>query len=346
MTSINEIAKFASVSTATVSRVLNNEPNVKESTRVSVMLAAEKLGYPFERKIQPKPSKCVLMLVREDVVQKDSISEGVVTSEFESHTMYGVQSFFSNINIATRMQRIHMDSPKNEIISQFAGDLSLAGILVMGGVVTKEFVESLQIKNIPVVVVGAPVAGCNVDCIAPDFLQGMNTIIEFLIKLKRRKIALINGLNSTASSIEKLQGYQLALATNGISFDPEIVFESNFSLESGYSITEKLVEKNADIDAIACADDTVALGCIRALKDHGVDIPNDICVTGFYGLDIGKYIDPPLTTMAIDLKNLGISAAMRLYMLMEDQPQFETQTWTIRLPTKLVERRSTKGSEL
>ena len=118
----------------------------------------------------------------------------------------------------------------------------------------------------------------------------------------------------------------------------QIVVCDDFTSESGYAQTQQLLAQRPDLDAIVYASDALALGGLSALKESNRRVPDDVAVTGFYDYEFGRFSDPPLTTVHIDLQAMGAIAARRLCMMLE-QP--DDQAWCVTVPTSLVVREST-----
>ena len=117
---------------------------------------------------------------------------------------------------------------------------------------------------------------------------------------------------------------------------------SDFSAESGYQHTHVLLDQCPDLDAIVFADDIIALGGMRAIKEQGYRIPHDIAVTGFGDYTMTDFTDPPLTSVQFDMYRMGVIAAQRLCMLFENPDDYP---WLIRIPTSLVVRQSTQDAK-
>ncbi len=331
---IRQIAKRTNVSPSTVSRVLNDYPYVDESTRALVHQAASDLGYPLKNlRTAPRLSRSVLLLVREDGLQNGQ--ETILTGrEFERVVTVGLQSVFEQQSIATRLQRTRMDRDE---VREYVNEGGVAGLVLLGGVLNQDFLRDLRETTLPFVVVGSHVQPLQVSCVMGDYVNGMQQAVEHLASTGRKRIGLVNGLPTTTSSAEKLKGFRLALALHDLPFAPDQVILSSFDAESGYTQTLQLLRQSPDLEAIAYADDTIALGGLRAIKESGRCVPDDVAVTGFYNYELGRFTDPSLTSVQLDIQMMGMIAARRLCMLLE-QP--DDQAWQIVMPASLIVRAS------
>lgn len=336
MTTVRAIAQRAHVSIATVSRVLNNHPRVSDDTRLVVLEAAQALGYPMEKlRSTPQVSRSVLVLTREETRQHQPELQ-YAGGEFERRVWVGVHSALEEKGIAARLQRSNVSI---EEAKQHALDIGVSGLVLLGGVRDRAFVEALEAQALPFVIAGAHLRPQEVNCVMADVGQGMAEVVQHLVEQGRQHIGFVNGPATTTTSGEKIDAFRLALCKNGLPFDPQLVAVSDFSAEAGYQQTHHLLESQPDLDAIAFADDAIAFGGIRAIKEHGYRIPDDIAVTGFGDYELANFIDPALTSVRFNMYQMGVIAAQRLCMLFDNPDDFP---WLVRVPTSLVIRQSTR----
>lgn len=328
---IKDIALEAGVSIATVSRALNNHTAVNEATRLSILQVAERLKYPIED-IQQKQhiGRSILIIVRKD--KGDDTPE---KRDLESSVWRGVQSVLDTTNITTRLQQSHLTL---EEARHYVGDVSVSGLILLGGRLEHDFVDYLEHHNMPFVVAGARIRGIHTNAVMADVFDGMRQVVEHLVASGRKYIGFVNGPEDTMTSVEKLDALRFMLYSHNITFEPYQLTTSNFSAEDGYRQTHRLLEQMGKPDAIVYADDAIALGGIRAMQERGFSIPKDIAVTGFGDYEIARFLSPALTTVRFDMAQMGKIAARRLKMLL-DEP--DKDRWLVRVPTELIFREST-----
>lgn len=334
MIRLRDIAHRANVSTSTVSRVLNDYPYVDEETRALVLQIASELGYsaaPPRR--SGAATRSVLLLVRDDGAD-ESQALNPIARDFERTVSVGVQSVFEEQGIAIRLQRTRMEPSE---VPLYSDDPLVAGLILLGGVVSRDFIAGLQQAGIPFVVAGAHVLPLRVNCVMADVARGTEEAIAHLVARGRRTIGLVNGPLTTTTSDERFRGYRFALAQHNLEFQPSQVATADFRADSGYAQTARLIEQRPDLDAILYADDLVAMGGMRALKERGRSIPGDVAIIGFYDYDLARFTDPPLTSMHLDMQRIGSMAARRLGMLLDAPDQ---QDWLLLVETTLVLRDS------
>ena len=335
MATLRDIATRANVSTSTVSRVLNDYPHVDDKTRTAVREIAEELGYALTngRRIAPATRR-VLLLAREDDLQ-DQPSVNPMARDLERAVSAGAQSIFEQLGITALLQRTQMEP---EQATMYAHNPNIGGLLVLGGIVNRGFVHNLQQLGVPFVIAGGHVLPLYVNCVMADVARGAEQAVEHLVSTGRRRIDLVNGPTTTATSHERLKGFHFALAQHNLPFHPDQVTAGEFRAESGHSQTQSLLAQCPDLDAILYADDAMAMGGLRALKEQGRQVPGDVAVVGFYDYDLARFTDPPLTSQHINMHQLGSIAARRLAMMI-DTP--DREDWFVLVETTLVVRDST-----
>lgn len=337
---LRDIAQRASVSVSTVSRVLNNYPYVDDRTRQTVLEAAEALDYPRSNLRKPVDGpRTVLLLVRlkqqDPATARDrdgSIETGL--AGIERAITVGARSIFDAMGITTRVEHTLMD-PTQTLSHVY--DQSVIGLIIAGGMVDGDFLRMLQAEEIPFVVAGSHARPLSINCVMADYRGGVEQAVAHLVAQGCRRIGLVNGSTITTSSIEKYKGLRVALAEHGLDFSPRQVVHADFTMESGHQQTFTLLAQAPDLDAIVFGDDNIATGGLRALRELGRQVPNDIRITGFHNYDIAQFVEPPLTTVEFDMNALGAVAAQRLCQMI-DHP--DDVPWTIVLPTRLIVRES------
>jgi LacI family transcriptional regulator len=333
-TTLRDIAARANVSTATVSRVLNDYPYVDNATRTQVLQIARELGYPSgttRRGVQPR---AVLLLIRDEASAGDS-DGSLGARDFERAVSAGVQAVFEQQTIATRLQRTRMAVAE---VAGYADDPSVAGLILLGGVVQRPFIEALQSASVPFVVAGAHALPLRVNCVMADVARATEEAIGHLVASGRRTIGLVNGPEETTTSVERMRGYRLALAEHGLEYRPDQVVRAEFRADAGHAATLQLLAQRPELDALLYPDDLVAMGGLSAIKASGRRVPADLAIIGFYDYDLARFTEPPLSSLHIDMQRIGNMAARRLQMML-DAP--DGQDWLTLVEATLVLRAST-----
>jgi LacI family transcriptional regulator len=225
------------------------------------------------------------------------------------------------MRVIIRVSRTDIDQPNTSIIQsfdQFYGlcQVGFAKILFIhpptigigNGIICIEPQGDIQlVRNV----------GQQVDAVIVDNYKAAREAVEYLITMGHRKIAMINGNMDLTLYRERFAGYRKALEDAGIPFVRELVVEDESKDSDGYAAMNSLLKHEIVPDAVFASSDPKAAGVIRAIKDWGWKVPEDISVIGFDDLDMSALLDPPLTTISQPLYQMGARAAQRLIELIE-----------------------------
>lgn len=337
MVTIRDVARHASVSTATVSRVLNDHPHVREEIRQLVWSAIQVLGYPIPAPRRAEgPGRTVLLCgYGADDGSTSRRNDGVVGTDFARLVLAGAQAALHQRG-ATALLR-HSGGGRAGLRQQ-AEDGTLAGLIILGGQLPDDFVADLRLTQLPFVVAGGCHPTIALNCVTADYQSGVVQAVEHLARGGRKQIALLNGPPITTTSAAKYYGYRLGLSLHDLPYAPAYVAASAFTPEAGYEQTLRLLEQAPELDAIFYGDDYMAMGGLRALKEQGRRVPDDVAVVGLHDYEIARFTDPPLTSVFFDMPLMGRLAAERLGSLIDDPEQ---PPWQLLVPTSLVVRAST-----
>jgi DNA-binding LacI/PurR family transcriptional regulator len=161
---------------------------------------------------------------------------------------------------------------------------------------------------------------------------------DHLIGHGHKRIAILTGLTNVPTLNQCFEGYREALAAHGIDFEPSLALQVNrFDYEAGYDAAKLLLELDDFPRAIFAAGDVLAIGAIRAIKEKGLRVPEDIAITGYNDIDVAQYCEPPLTTVHVPVYEMGVQSMELLYQLIHEK---KTKQSEILLPATLVVRRS------
>jgi DNA-binding LacI/PurR family transcriptional regulator len=325
---LESIAAKANVSPSTVSRVLNNYTFVEEETRLRVWEVVRELGYPLDRlRRHPAVTQSVLLTGM-------GVTPFQATPEFFALVRSGVEQVLSAHDFEVRSDSSAIAEIEGNFRRYASRNPGLRGLILLGSNASPDVLHSLKSTKLPFVVAGGQDRSIEINCVMADYLNGMEQAVNHLLLRGRRKICLINGPESTATSQEKYKGFRLALILKDLPFSPQCVIDSNYTAESGYESTRKLLEDIPELDAIVCADDYIAVGALRALQESNRHVPEDVAVVGFHDYSVATYTHPPLTTVSVNMRGMGIVAAQRLLEL--TQLADSDESWFMLMPTQLI----------
>ncbi|RMG87753.1 MAG: LacI family transcriptional regulator [Chloroflexi bacterium] len=326
---IAQIAELAGVSKATVSRVLNNYPHISPAVREKVQQVIAETGYQpnnIARMLASERSNIIGLLVPSD-------ARKVFTDPYYPTLTEGVSRGAHHHNLTLSLFIVYTPGEGLTTIRNIISAGLLDGLIITADDKNYSHIELLVQSQLPFVLIGnlAHIDGipCRIDV---DNVDGGRTATEHLINLGYQRVATIAS-NKNLSGEERLQGYRQALEAHGRPFEPDLVVYGDYSAESAYIAMQRLLALDELPDAIFIASDSMAIGAMRAIREAGLQVPDDVAIVGFDDLPTAVQTDPPLTTIHQPIDEVGRLAVSTLLDL-ADNP--ETTPREIILPTKLV----------
>lgn len=328
MATLKDIAAKAGVSPAAVSRILNNDESlsVTESTRQKVLKTARELNY----------------------IKKKNALTSLTVGIFQWVSLFHETEDPYYHDIRTGIEKYCADH-KIEVVRAFCSDpnymeaLKDVQALLCIGKFPKEQIETFRslTRNVIFLDMCTPRISCNT--IVLDFGQAVYDALDYLTGLGHRHIAYMGGMeyldSSTVYFEERKDAFIRYCQAHDLCWKPYLIEEA-FSAESGYHMTQKLIEKGILPTAIFAASDPIAIGAIRALNEQGIDVPEDISVIGFDDINSAAFLNPPLTTVHAPAFYMGEYAAHYITLMMKDASlEFQTPV-RITLPCSLTIRES------
>ena len=296
-----DVAALARVSQATVSLILNGSSGARfsETTRKRVLDAAQQLGYRLSNRstaAATSGSKVIMFVVDE-----------LTTDPWMSMAFEGAREKALELGITVTLGVFRKDEDPEGSIFSICDSQSLVGY-ICGTILTRKIDPPEALFKVPSVLVNCYDQDRRLPSILPGDVAGGRAAAERLISAGCTRIALINGQEGLDNPRDRLRGYKQALASNDLTYDPELVHYGNWEPSSGYEKTHLLMKLAEPPDGIFCANDLMALGCIEALKELGKSIPADVAVVGFDNRDIAQFTLPPLTTFHLPMFEMGSMA--------------------------------------
>ncbi|NLY77236.1 MAG: LacI family transcriptional regulator [Tissierellia bacterium] len=317
---------MANVSTATVSKVLNGKDKyISEKTRQKILEIVEREGYipnGIAKSLKIKKTKTIGLIMPD------------VMNPFFAELARGAEDAAEKrgyiVIICNSENRISKEEKYLNILQEKMVD----GIIMTAS----ESIASHSIEkcNIPIVLVDRDLEMDKpIGHITVNNEEGTFMATKYLIEKGCKNIGFISSKIVNKLSNERLEGYKRALEEHGFAVDEDKIYLENYNVESGYNGARYLLDKG-DIDGICCGNDMIAIGAIRSLKERGIRVPEDVKVIGFDNISISKYIEPPLTTIAQPIYEIGQESVKMLLSIIEKKDVNLTKV----LDLKLVERGS------
>lgn len=312
---IREVARRSGVSVATVSRALNNRPDVSPATRERVVLIARELGY------QPNQQARTLVRRRSDLVGVLWDTSYLATRgqhPFLQDLLVGLKEAFAETGHHL-MLLVTADAGTDSYV-RVARQHSLDGLVLMGVDEHLAAISALLASGRPCVGIDLPLHGPRAGYVTSDNRAGAEAAVAHLHGLGHRRIATITGPLDLMPAAERLAGYRSQLARLGLSYRPDYVQQGDFFLTSGETCMRRLLALDEPPTAVFVAGDEMAIGALHALADAGVDVPGAVSIVGYDDIEAAALVRPGLTTIAQDRAALASAAAAMLAELIASHP--------------------------
>ena len=298
---IKDLAKLSGYGVATVSRVLNNQPNVSEKARKAIIKAVEESGFELNdnaKQLKQQRSNSILVVVKG------------TSNEMFGSLVENIQSEIAKTEYPLLVD--YIDEDDNEVLRavRLCREKKPIGILILGGN-TGHFLSDFDKIKIPCVLVsndGSNLPFKNLSSVSTDDRKAAKCAMDTLIEMGHRRIAVVGGDREHSDTGRlRFEGCLDSCREHGIDFDVEKDFCGvRFSYQDGYDATCRLLENNRNFTALFAAADVMAIGAIRALKDHGLSVPEDVSVFGFDGLALGSFLVPKLSTVEQSVRKMAV----------------------------------------
>ncbi|HHT90636.1 MAG: LacI family DNA-binding transcriptional regulator [Bacillota bacterium] len=332
---LKDIAAELGLSVTTVSRAITGQGRISPYTREQVLKKAQEMGY------QPRPtwenggrkSICIVFNARLQSLATDPFYGTVMVGVENECQKYGYKVFFQTIS------RSDDDS-----LWELHESGQLDGLILVGADVYPSVVIQAQEYGIPVVLVDNWHPDLDVDSIVTDNRGGIMRLVNYLVSQGHERIGFIGGPLSHRSLQERYDGYRAALRENGITRSREWCWLHTApgpQVSQGQEGIEALLQRGMPVTAVITDNDSTAVGVLKGCELAGLNVPDDLSLVGFDNVELSEHSNPPLTTINIYKRRMGIMAARRLHELIGGKDA--DVPLRITLGTELIVRRSVKG---
>ncbi|HEY4787209.1 MAG TPA: LacI family DNA-binding transcriptional regulator [Bacteroidales bacterium] len=329
-TGLNEVAKKAGVSIATVSRVINNSPKVNPETRIKVMQVIKDLKFHPNRvakRLRNKNASGNLLGVLIPDIQ----------NPFYVEVLRGIEDVAYENKYALIMCNFSQDEKKEKLYIDILQSESIDGLIAAPVSESDQNVINMLKSGLPIVCVDRGLSGVDVDIVLVENRNGAYSAVDHLAKSGYKRIAYISGLPKLPSSQQRLQGYKDALADNGLPFDNRYVRYGDSRHESGVKLCDELLKLQQPPDAVFTGNNLITLGALETIHKKGLQIPKDIAIIGFDDMYWSISLNPPLTAVKQPAYEIGRRAAEQLILRINDPSR---PTVSLIMKTELIIRNS------
>ena len=332
---IRDIARLAGVGVSTVSRVINDHPDVKDETREKILKIIKESNYI--------PNNSARILKKNNTNNIGVLVKGVFNPFFaEMINIIGNRINEAGYTMILQQNDYATEDDVDNLIA-FVKEKRLQGIICLGGNFLNINDESFQFLDIPVVLTSVNTLSkeskSKFSSIGIDNVLAAKASIQYLIDKGHRNIGILLGeKNDVGISGLRLEGYKKALEENNIPYSEENVFIGDYDYSGAYRVTKEIINNRKDITAIFSISDIMAVGAAKSVIDQGLQVGEDISIMGFDGMDYNIYLYPGITTVKQPKKNMANNSIDLLLALLAKKEDHKH----IIFETKIIERESCK----
>lgn len=298
MASARKIAKAAGVSIGTVSRVLNNKAGVSEDTRRRVLEVAHDLNYALPRRLP----LAMTTVTHVGLLVKPFAETSILANPFYADVYHGVEQACSDYDIQLAFNVLDVANERLRKLPTLLGDERIGGLILIGAL-PHAVVEALgQASAAPRVLVDNWAPDLPGDSVMLDNVGGMSAVVEHLVAQGHRRILFVSGPEHP-SIVERQRAYEDVLVRRHL--QPQVIETPDLNIGDGEVAADMLLENHRDVTAVVCANDMLAIGVMRRLMQEGVQVPEEMAVSGFDDVQMASFIQPALTTVHVDRAAFG-----------------------------------------
>ncbi len=321
-----DVSRQSGVSTATVSRVINQSPKVRPATRVRVLKAIRKLGYMRNH------SARALARQRTDTI---GVVFPGIDSGFFSEVLKGINEYAVSRDYHLMVAFSQGTDNGHGRIAEYLQAGRVDALILMNLGMSDDFVRQAAQRELPIVLIDRPVKDARVASVMIDNRNGADAAMSHLLDLGYERIAIMNGPDGTIDAEQRFEGCQRAAKRTGYKFDKGLIWPGNFFWESGYELMNNWLDSGKPLpDAMFALNDPMAMGVMEAMHEHGLSVPDDMALVGFDDVQAARYLG--LTTVRSPMREMGrVASEAAINLVTGGRTQLEQV-----LATELVVRRS------
>lgn len=328
---LEEIGKLAGVSRSTVSRVINDQENVRPEVRDRVLRVIQETGY------RPHAAARSLAAQRTSVIGLvvPRSAQSFFADPYYPRLIQGMTQACNAHHFALTLFMCHSEKEEEDLYPRVLSRGLIDGLMIASSVQDDPLIPLLLESQMPFVLVGRPLHPAPINYVDVDNVVGVQNAVRHLIRLGHRRIGHIRGPLNSAVGRDRRLGYVNAHVERGLSVDESLIAPGDFSESGGYQAARRLLA--AGVDAIVAVSDKTAYGALRALREAGRAVPEDVALIGFDDLEASALTEPPLTTVRQPIRATGVVAVETLLDVMDNPGGPPRQ---VILPTQLIVRES------
>jgi DNA-binding LacI/PurR family transcriptional regulator len=331
---IKDVSKLANVAPSTVSRVIADNPRISEETKRRVREAMKELGYHPNlnaRSLANKSSQAIGVIIPRS-------ADKAFQNPFFPEVVRGISKIAHDKELALYISTGATEKELYEDVLRMVQGRRVDGIILLYSSVDDKIMTFLQKQKFPFTIIGKPEKNMdNITHVDNDNIMAAKDVTDYLINLGHQRIAFVGGNINLVVTVDRLNGYKQALQNANLPFCEDYIVHEEFLLEGGQEAITKLLSLEEPPTAIIAADDLMAFGMLRILDEIGLSVPDDLSIVSFNNIMLTEVSRPTLSTVDINIYQLGFQAAKCLTEKIENPNEPAKR---IILPYKIIKRES------
>lgn len=316
VTTLKDIAKKMNVSVTTISKAINNHPDISRERREQILAMADEMNYipnAMASNLRMRSTRFIGLIVSNNA------------NPYFAEVVSGIEKVLSQEGYFTLMFNNGEDAERELKFVNELRSINVAGVIITPASGNAESAEVLRASKIPFVLINRYISKERDNyVVANDYMSGYQGA-KRLIERGRRPIYYLNLNRNISAARERLAGYGDALCEAGIEMEPDWIIDNIGSPDAAYNVTTDLYKKQGREFSVLCYSDYMALGVLKALEDLGLSVPKEVAVLGIDGISVSKYLTNPLTSMFVDKFKLGAESARLLLALIKNRNEGEQE---------------------
>ncbi len=329
-----DIGKLAGVSTSTVSRALNGNPSIPESTRERILKIVEENNYVLD--VRAKNFRLQRSETIATLFPYLGESRRMISDPFYMEMMAAITDALDQKGYDMLVSRVH--SAQDDWCMRYVTNQRVDGIILIDRSLDDKGIQRLQELGADFAVWGPPIPGHDYLSIGGASVEGAKMAIRHLCKLGRRKIGFIGGHSGMVETHLRRQGYEQALSECGLSLDEGLIAYTDFTPQAGHEAVKAVLDYAPDIDGLFLCSDFISIAAMQIIHQRGQSIPEDISVIGYDDIQLAAHCAPRLSTVRQPIQEGGRLVVKKLFDLIEGR-----QPESVTLPVELIIRDSCGG---
>lgn len=333
---IKDVAKAANVTPSTVSRVITDNPRISEKTKKRVRKVMQELGYHPNFKARNLASRSTQTI---GLVMPNS-TDKVFQNPFFPEVIRGISKTAHRMEYALHFSTGESVEEIYDGVVKMVQSGRVDGVILLYSRVNDRVMTFLEENEFPYTMIGKPYDQVDrISHVDNDNYSAAKEVTEYLLNLGHQRIGYVGGSTTLMVTMDRQRGYETALRNAGIQACQDYIVHEDFLIEGGQEAITELLSLQKPPTALVAADDLLALGIIKKLEKMGLTVPDDISIVSFNNLLLSEVSRPALTSVDIDIFNLGLQAAKSLIEKINNPDEPAKR---ITVPYKMIERNSCK----